>query len=135
MKKLILSILCILAFSTQAMAFGPFGAAVPFNNYSATSSAAVYSAAYNVTGMNIKTLTVTGIAVAGHTPAALSGTVLVQCGPTSSGPWATCINNNYAQTAASTTANGSITWMDASPYIRASWSKTSGQVKAWLNWQ
>ena len=135
MKTLLLSLALVIAFTTSAFA-SQFGNTVPFTNYSATSGTAVKSSAYNVRGFKLKTMTVQGIAVAAHAAAALSGTVLIECGPTSSGPWVTCAQDQTADGGAvSTTANAMMTWVDASPYIRASWAKTAGEVSVWLNWQ
>lgn len=134
MKKILLLALAVAILPNASMAF-QYGNSVPFSMYSATSGTAVKSAAYNVRGFKVKTVTVQGVAIAGHTDAALSGTVLVECGPTASGPWTTC---NQSQSSAgadvTTTANDTITWMDANAYIRASWAKTAGLVKVWLNW-
>ena len=132
--KILLPLALILAMSTGSIAGVDYGASVPFSNYSAASGAAVYSSAYRVAGYSLKTVSITGTDMTTLAAAALSGTVLVQCGPTSSGPWSTCLNNNYAQTAVSTTANGTLTWRDAAAYIRVSWAKTAGRVKVWLNW-
>ena len=133
MKTLLISLFAILALSGTSFA-SSYGQAVPFSNYSATSGTAVKSSVFNVRGFGKKTVTVQGIAVSGHANAALAGTVLVECGPTSNGPWNTCIANGYAQTAVSTTSNAIFTWSDASAYIRASWAKTTGEVSVWLNW-
>jgi hypothetical protein len=129
-----LIIVAVLCLPCLAVA-GSYSSFVPFSAYSAASGTAVKSSAVNVRGYNVKTVTVQGIAVAGHTNATLSGTVLVECAPTSAGPWNTCIANNYAQTAVSLTANGTQSWESASAYIRASWAKTAGEVSVWLNWQ
>jgi len=134
MRIFALAALLVAMFATSAMA-NAFGNFVPFSNYSATSGSAVYSAAVNVRNFKTKTVTVQGVAVALHANAALSGTVLIQCGPTSSGPWYTCVDNSYAQTGITTTSNAVFTWSDASAYIRASWAKTAGEVNVWLNWQ
>lgn len=133
MKRLFLALALCLTSSTVALA--GYGNGVPFSNYSAANGTAVKSQAYNVRGFNVKTVTVQGVAVAGHTDTTLSGTVLVECAPTSSGPWTTCTANDYAQTAVSMTANGNMTFTNAAAYIRASWAKTAGLVKVWLNWQ
>jgi len=132
--KIILSLIVTLALTASTAFAGQYGAAVPFSMYSATSGTAVKSSAFNVRGFTKKTMTVTGIAINTHAAAALSGTVLVECAPTSAGPWSTCIANDYAQTAVSTTSNGTFTWSDAAAYIRASWAKTAGEVSVWLNW-
>lgn len=134
MKHLLVLTAALVAFSTSAFAAG-YGNGVPFSNYSAANGTAVKSQAYNVRGFKVKTVTSQGVATAGHTDTTLSGTVLVECGPTASGPWTTCTANDYAQTAVSMTANGNMTFTNAAPYIRASWAKTAGQVKVWLNWQ
>lgn len=133
-KILALAAILVAMFATSAFA-NAFGNYVPFSQYSATSGTAVKSSAINVRGFKTKTVTVQGVAVAAHANAALSGTVLVECGPTASGPWNTCVANDYAQTGITTTSNGTFTWSDAAAYIRASWAKTAGEVNVWLNWQ
>lgn len=134
MKKILSLVLLASLFATSAFALD-VGNAVPFSMYSAASGTAVKSTAYDVRRFKTKTVTVQGYDMASPSAAAsLSGTALVECGPTSSGPWTTCVDNSYAQTAVSTTANGTRTWTDASAYIRASWAKTAGRVKIWLNW-
>lgn len=136
MKKLFSLFLALaFCFALSASAYAAaFGNAVPFSNYSATSGTAVKSSAYNVRGFKTKTITVQGVAVEAHADTTLSGTVLLECAPTASGPWTTCIANDYAQTAVSMTANGNMTVTNAAAYIRASWAKTAGLVKVWLNW-
>jgi len=131
MKKMIFVVLAVLALSSSVFAANA-GQWTPFSNLSTTSSAASYSAAQNVRGYRTKTVQVQGVAIAGHANAALSGTVLVQCGPTSNGPWATCTQSD--RTAVSTTSNAILTWNDAAAYIRLSWAKTAGLVNAWINW-
>jgi hypothetical protein len=135
MKFLLVAAAALMAVAYTAPAFAAgSGGAVPFSLYSATSATAVKSSAYKTRGFKTKTVTVQGVAIATHEDAALSGTVLVECAPSSAGPWSTCVDNGYAQTAVSTTANGTRTWTDASAYVRASWAKTAGLVKVWLDW-
>lgn len=131
--KTIIFALVMLALALPAMAQPAMKAVTPFSLYSAASGTAVYSSVINVTPFRKKTVTINGYAMAAKTEAALSGTALVQCGPTPSGPWTTCVNNNYAQTAVSATANSTLTWEDVSSYIRVSWAKTAGRVSVWLN--
>lgn len=133
MHKIILAVFMTLALATAALAGPATKQLVPFSYYSSASTAAVYSSVINVMPFRKKTMVVNGYTMSTTTSAALSGTALVQCGPTSTGPWTTCVNNNYAQTAVSTTANASVTWEDVSSYIRVSWAKTAGLVKVWIN--
>jgi hypothetical protein len=128
---LILALAIALPSMASAAAFGNY---VPFSMYSAVDGTAVKSGAINVRGFKTKTVTVQGVAIAGHANAALSGTALIECGPTSSGPWTTCTANDYAQTAVSTTSNTNITFTNAAAYVRASWAKTAGLVSVWLNY-
>ena len=128
MKKLILAAFAVLALADSAQA-AQWKGFTPFSNLSTTGST-VYSAAYNVEGFRSKTLQVQGIAVSGHSAASLSGTVLMQCGPTSNGPWTTCLQTD--RTAVSTTSNVILNWNDAAAYVRASWAKTAGEVSAWF---
>lgn len=136
MKKFFAALVMV-AFATPAFA-GSGGAA--FATYSAASAAVKTSAAQNVRGYKVKTLTINGVTLTSSADSLtfknMSGTVIVEGAPTSSGPWTTVIANDYAQTAVSKTTNGTMTWSDAIAYIRVKWTAaTSGQkVKAWLNW-
>lgn len=136
MKRILLSLLALAFTAGSAMAAGSYGNAVPFSNFSTNSGSAQFSAAYNVRGFKVKSATLQGVLVADRTDSTyLPGTLAIQCAPTASGPWRTCINSSYAQTAVSGTTNTVLTWTDASAYIRASWTKTAaGLVKVWLNW-
>lgn len=128
--SLLLTFVCLCCFLTLANA-GPFQTTQGFNNFSSASSAAVYSNVIPVYGYKIKTLQVQGTAMAAKTDAALDGTALVQCGPTKTGPWVTC--QNEAGTAISTTTNKVMQWSDSVNYVRISWAKTTGRIKAWLS--
>lgn len=142
--KNICTILTLVAFLVVALCSTAMAAAnggTAFALYSAASAGVKNSSAINVRGFKTKTLTVSGATLASSAASAtyknMSGTFLIQCGPTASGPWSTCIANDYAQTAVSRTTNGIFTWSDAAAYIRTQW--TAGTVgtklKAWLNWQ
>ncbi len=133
MHKIILAVFMTFALATAAIAGPATKQLVPFSYYSSASGAAVYSSVVNVLPFRNKTVVVNGYTMSTTTSAALSGTALVQCGPTSSGPWTTCVANNYAQTAISMTSNGSMSWADTASYVRVSWAKTAGLVKVWLN--
>lgn len=133
MHKIILAVFMTLALATAALAGPNTKQLVPFSYYSSASGSAVYSSVINVTPFRKKTVVVNGYTMSTTTSASLSGTALVQCGPTPSGPWTTCVSNNYAQTAISMTANGSMTWEDVASYVRVSWAKTAGLVKVWIN--
>lgn len=121
----------ILLIASVAMA-AVSGQAIPFSHYSSPDTTTVYSSVYRVNNSRTKTVHVTGIATAGHTATTLDGTFLVQCGPSSNGPWSTCAQQDG--TAVSFTANGYMSWDGAEAYIRASWAKTTKQVSAWLTW-
>lgn len=135
MKKLFVAIFCILAF---AVAAGAAMIQTPFSNMSAASGAVKYSPAFNVTGYKLKTIHTTGQTLASNNAVPvyknMSGTVVAQCGPTSSGPWVTCTDRSYAQTAASVTTNTTFTWDDAATYVRLKWTSgtVGGKLKAWL---
>lgn len=112
---------------------------VPFSNMSAASAAVKTSSVYNVTGKRHKTLHVSGVTLTSSPSSVtfknMSGTLVAQCGPTASGPWSTCIANDYGQTAVSKTTNGSFSWSDISNYVRLQWTSGTigGKLKAWLN--
>lgn len=137
MKMLIAAIMMV-AFAIPAFAAGNGGTA--FVLYSAASGAVKTSSVYDVRAFRTKTMTVSGATLASHATSTtfknMSGTAIVQCAPTSSGPWSTCIANDYAQTAVSLTANNQITWSDAVAYIRFKWTAatTGTKLKAFLNW-
>lgn len=126
--KFFLTICLVLAFATSAFAANVTNK-IPFNNISALSGSVKYSDTLNVTGYKTKTLHLTGVTKAGIFKS-MSGTTLVECAPTTAGPWSTCVANDYAQTAVSRTTNGSFTWSDVSNYVRVKW--TGGTVKTWI---
>lgn len=136
MKKMI--VFLILMFTSSAYAAGNGGTA--FQIYSGASGKVTTTSAFDVRKFGTKTLSVSGVTNASTEPSKvfknMSGTVVVQCAPTSSGPWATCIANDYAQTAVSKTANGVSTWKDSSAYVRLVWtaSTVKTKLKAFLNW-
>lgn len=129
-----------IVFTIPLSAFAATGGGTAFALYSAASGTVRTSSAISIRDARTKTLTVSGATLTSNASTAtfknMSGTVLVQCGPTSSGPWSTCIANDYAQTAVSRTTNGIFTWADAAAYIRLQWTGgTLGtKLKAWLNW-
>jgi hypothetical protein len=97
---------------------------VPFKNYSGT-TATHYSTVYDVHRFKTKTV------YADLTTGTATGTLLVQCGPTSSGPWVTCVQQD--STAITGTGSYILSWDDATAYIRASWARTTGEISVWLN--
>jgi hypothetical protein len=137
MRSFLIAILMV-AFALPAFAAGSGGTA--FALYSGASAAVTTTDAYNVRGYKTKTLTVSGATLGSNASSItfqnMSGTVLAECAPATTGPWATCVANDYAQTAASKTTNGSITWSDAAAYVRMKW--TAGTVgtklKSYFNW-
>lgn len=136
MKKLyaLIAALALVAFAVPAFALGTTASKVPFANVSGASAAVKTSAAINVSGYKTKTLTVSGVNLAGNAFKNMSGTLLAQCGPSDTGPWSTCIANDYAQTAISRTTNGIFTWSDSVAYVRLQWTSGTkgGKLKAWL---
>lgn len=131
MRSTILSLMLVLALAASALAEPNIKQVVSFGQYSAASGSAVYSSAINASRFRHKTIQVNGYDMTTKAAAALSGTALVQCGPTSSGPWVTCAQEDG--TAISTTSNSSLQWSDVSAYVRVSWAKTAGRISAWLN--
>lgn len=140
MKTIATLIATIFAVMCATAAFAATTGGQAFSLYSAASAAVKTSSAIKVTGYKTKTLTVSGATLTSNASSTtfknMSGTALVQCAPTSSGPWSTCVANDYAQTAVSKTTNGTMTWSDAVAYIRLQWtSSTVGtKLKAYLNW-
>lgn len=141
MKKLtgVLTLLALIAFTIPAFAT-TVTSKVPFASISAASGAVKTSDVFNVTGYKTKTLHVSGVTLTSSPTSVtyknMSGTLLAQCAPTSSGPWSTCVANDYAQTAASKTTNGSFTWSDVTSYVRLHWTSgtVGGKLKAWFNY-
>ena len=137
MKKLytLIAALALVAFAVPAFAVGSTSSRVPFSNISAASAAVKTATVVNVSGYRTKTLTVSGVNLAGTGFKNMSGTVIAQCGPSDTGPWSTCVANDYAQTAISRTTNGTFTWSDAVAYVRLHWTSgtVGGKLKAWLN--
>ena len=112
-----------------------------FNLYSAAAGGVVTSSAISVRGFRTKTLTVSGATLNSNagtqTFKNMSGTLIVQCAPTASGPWATCTQSQVASApAVSLTANNQLSWADAVSYIRLKWTASTlgTKLKAWLNW-
>lgn len=131
MKQFILTVFCLLVLAPVAFAATVVGQ-VPINGTTAASGTVTTSSTYFVNGYKTKSMSVTGLT--GSTFKNMSGTVVAQCAPTSSGPWSTCIANDYAQTAISRTTNGIFTWADAFPYVRFQWTAgtVSTTLKAWF---
>lgn len=138
--KILVTISMVLALAASACASSDFGGVVAFSNISAASAAVKTSSAYYVGGYKMKTMHVSGVTLTSSPSSVtyknMSGTLIAQCAPTSSGPWSTCVANGYAQTAASVTTNTSFTWTDVSNYIRLKWTSgtVGGKLKAWLNY-
>lgn len=128
-----------LTFAVPCMAAGSGGTA--FVIYSSASAGVKTSSPFDVRGYKTKTLTISGVTLTSN-PASMtfkpmSGTGLVQCAPSTNGPWSTCTQSQVASApAVSLTANNQLTWSDAVAYIRFKWTaSTTGQkVKAFLNW-
>lgn len=151
MKKLSLltimfAVLIAATFAILGTSVKPASAAAYGNNafalYSGASGTVRTSAAMSVRGYKVKTLTVTGATLASNATTAtfknMSGTVLAECSPTgtTTGPWSTCVDPSYAQTAVSKTTNGTMTWTDSAAYIRLKWtaSTVGTKLKAFFNW-
>ena len=139
--KTIFTIIALVAFASVSFA-GQYGG-TGFALYSGVSSAAVTSSAISVRGFNTKTITVTGTTLTSNASSAtyknMSGTLIAQCGPTSSGPWSTCTQSQVASApAVSLTTNNQLSWKDAVAYVRIKWTAsanaTGQKIKAWLNW-
>jgi hypothetical protein len=139
MKSFLLTIMALMlavpAFSAD------FKTAIPFANMSASGAAVKTSAAYFVGGYARKSVQVTGVTLtsnlASPTFKNMSGTLIAQCGPTSSGPWVTCLQGqSSAGAAVSLTTNTVTFWEGASSYIRFQWTSGTigGKLKAWFNW-
>lgn len=136
MKTLVVLFMAVL-FAVPAMASQK---QVVFPLWSSASAGTVTSSVVNASGFKYKTVIVNGATLtstaASITYKNMSGTIIAQCGPTSSGPWTTC---NQGQSSAgadvSLTANDTMSWRDVVSYVRLKWTAgTLGtKIKAWLN--
>ena len=120
-------ILVLVAFS---IASADWKSTVIFNNLSSTGT--VYSTPVDVRASIYKSIQVTGAHQTTQVAQALDGTFLLQCGPTSSGPWVTCKDQGGSATSA--TSNTAFNMTNAVLWVRGSWTKTSGRIKAWLTY-
>lgn len=137
MRAIILAIFCLFV---AVPVFAAGNGEIAFATYSGASGAIITSSAVNVRGFGIKTFTVSGVKITSSADAPtfknMSGTAIVECAPTASGPWTTC--STEGATAISKTSNGYQQWEDAAAYIRVKWTASSSaigkKVKMWLNW-
>jgi len=128
MRNIVLTIFVTLCLVSAAMA-GPNVKQLAFTTFSATT----VGSAIKAIDFRHKTVTFQGYSTKASTnPSMLSGTALVQCGPTSNGPWSTCVKEDG--TAISATTNGSpLQWSDVTAYVRIKWTNTAMCMRAWLN--
>lgn len=125
------SLIITLLVMTVAISSADFKSATVFNNTS-TAGSTVYSTPIDMRGSLNKSVQVTGANMATKAEAALSGTFLLQCGPTNTGPWVTC--KDTGANAVTTTSNTIFHLSNAVLWVRGSWTKTAGRVKAWLTY-
>lgn len=137
MKTFLFAILMV-ALAIPAFAAG--NGSTAFALYSAASGATKTSDAISVRAFKTKTLTATGATLTSNAASTtfknMSGTLTTECAPATTGPWSTCVANDYAQTAVSRTTNGQFTWSDSSPYVRVKWvaGTVATKLKIFLNW-
>jgi hypothetical protein len=123
---LIISMFVIIAVAVAAQAeVKPVGMVKPMANYSSAAATTAFSTGY----MRKKTVHITGN-YAAATFGNFSGTVAMQCGPTSSGPWVTC--KDAGNTAVSTTTPAVYNLDNLSSYVRFLFTKTKHAVTVWL---
>lgn len=122
------SIFMVMLVSSLAFAGQPI-AKMLFSNSSTVQGAASYSSAVKVSPSELKSVVVNGV-YQGGTFGNFSGTVLLQCGPSSTGPWTTC--KDVGGNAVSSTSNGHFNLESMIPYVRASWTRTKHRVSVWL---
>lgn len=141
MKKITVLFSALFMLTCASTALAAANGSAAFVIYSGVSASTDTSAVYDVRAFKTKTMHVSGVTLTSNATSItfknMSGTAIVQGAPSSSGPWSTLVANDYAQTAVSLTSNGSMTWNDATPYIRFKWTcGTTGQkIKGYLNWQ
>lgn len=128
MRNIVLTIFVTLCLVSAAMA-GPNVKQLTF----ATFSTSTTTSAINATNFRHKTVIFQGYSSKAATnPSMLSGTALVQCAPTSNGPWQTCAQEDG--TSISATSNGApLQWSDVTAYVRVKWTTTARCMRAWLN--
>ena len=100
-----------------------------FTNQNAT----VASAAQKVDRNTIKTFIFTNMSGNGTALAIVPGTEVVQCGPTSTGPWVTA--KTQADTSMSTTTATIFTMNDFCQWVRVNWTRTgtgTSTISTWL---
>lgn len=127
MSKIIFLVVGLVCLAVVAQA-GPNTKQLAFATFSATTT----GSAINVANFRHKTVVFQGYSTKASTnPSFLSGTALIQCAPTSNGPWQTCAQEDG--TAISVTANGTpLQWSDVVSYVRIKWTNTARCMKAWL---
>jgi len=125
--KYFITIILILAFAVPS--FAVTRKEIGFANISTTAAATAYSSVIDVRDFRTKTVIFSGVYADG-VYGNYSGTALVQCGATSSGPWYTCVQEDA--TAVSMTTPGILSWRDAVNYVRVAFTKTKHDLKAWF---
>lgn len=140
MKKLV-SFIILAAFVAFALpAFAVDTAEKAFALFSSASGTVRTTSVFSVLKYRNKTVIVNGATLASNASSTtfknMSGTLVAECGPTSSGPWTTCKQAQSSGGAdVSITSNGHITWRDVVSYIRLKWTggTVGTKLKAWLN--
>lgn len=135
MRNTILTIFVTLCLTVAAFA-AETKQVVMFSNISGASAAVKYSQTINATRFPNKTLTVTGVDLAGTAFKNMSGTLIAQCSANQGEPWVGAGRwQDSVGTAVSTTANSTMTWRDYCNYVRFKWTSgtVGGKLKAWLN--
>lgn len=133
MKKICFLVLSVLLLASGAFAADPEIRSVKvFDNHSGSAGVAVYSSVVNVSRFPQKSVMING-GYNGGTFGNYTGTVLLQCGPTVTGPWQTC--KDAGNNAVTSTANAHFNLSSTIQYLRASWTKTKHRVTVWLNYQ
>lgn len=140
MKRFVFQILAVWSVMAAAFVYAgsgggsitdPGGASITqvFTNQNITATSGVYTVNRNL----YKSAIFASTSSNGIATTTLPGTMVVQCGPTITGPWVTA--KTQADNAMSTTTPTIYTMQDFCQYLQFKWTQTSGahsSVSAWL---
>jgi hypothetical protein len=139
--------LILSAVAAQADGYGGYGkptTTVPvFSIYSTPGasgvqvvSATIPASVFSANMCRVKTVYVQGVAISGHTNAALSGSMAILTSPTGATGSFVPLTGTYTTAvggAMALTTNGALSWTGAEQYIALGWTKTAGNVTAYFS--
>lgn len=125
MKTLLFTILLLVSVVTAAFAVDQIKTTSLFTAQTTTG----VSSAVN-TGLYTKKSVIINGSYTGGVYGNYSGTLLLQCAPTATGPWVTC--KDSSGNAVSATTNTTFDLDTLVQYVRANWTKTKHNISVWL---